>query len=198
METKPEIRKQIKDVRSHILPEEKDLWDDRLQVRLFAEQEMEHPVCVFCYISTGKEAGTRRIIETLWQRGIQTAVPKVSGSEMDFFFIQDWEETSPGTMGILEPSLKKMGSERLKRAVVQDGSVFLIPGLAFDKQGDRLGYGGGYYDKFFNRIQNITCTKIGIGYEFQIVKTIPRERHDCLLDKIVTPTQTIVCRRNKK
>ena len=198
METKHEIRNWIKEVRSQILPEEKALWDNKLQTRLFAEKEMEHPFCVFCYISTGTEAGTRLMIETLWQRGIQTAVPKVNGSKMDFFFIQNWEETSPGPMGILEPVSKKLEDEGQRPAVVQTGAVFLVPGLAFDKAGSRLGYGGGYYDRFFDRIRNIQCTKIGISYDFQIVKTVPRECHDYLLDKIVTPTQTIVCGRDKR
>ena len=123
MEIKHEIRNWIKEVRSQILPEEKALWDNKLQTRLFAEKEMEHPFCVFCYISTGTEAGTRLMIETLWQRGIQTAVPKVNGSKMDFFFIQNWEETSPGPMGILEPVSKKLENEGQRPAVVQTGAV---------------------------------------------------------------------------
>ena len=65
--------------------------------------------------------------------------------------------------------------------------------------GSRLGYGGGYYDRFLGRLegtQGKSCLKIGIAYDFQIFETLPKESHDCLLDWILTPTQTIACRRN--
>lgn len=191
--TKNEIRKEIKILRNQVSPEEKVQWDRQIAERLFGLPEMEAPSGVFCYIDTRNEAGTRLILTELWKKNRFVAVPGVNGAEMDFFSIQSLEETVVGSMGILEP---QKGSP----AFPQDGAVILIPGLAFGMDGSRLGYGGGYYDRFLGRLggkQEKRCLKIGIAYDFQIFETLPKEPHDCLLDRILTPTQTIVCRRNE-
>lgn len=192
METKNEIRKEIKILRNQVSLKEKAQWDRQIAERFFALPQIKAASDVFCYIDTRKEAGTRPILTELWKEKRFVAVPRVNGREMDFFWIQSLEETAAGSMGILEP-------QKGRPALCQDGAVILIPGLAFSMDGSRLGYGGGYYDRFLGRLegtQGKSCLKIGIAYDFQIFETLPKESHDCLLDWILTPTQTIACRRN--
>ena len=98
------------------------------------------------------------------------------------------EDTNAGAMGILEPK----GSDYL---LPEAGDIILVPAVALDSQGHRIGYGGGYYDRFFGSLQEKNCLKVGIIYDFQLFRQLPEQAHDCTLDRIVTPTQTIVCRR---
>lgn len=191
-ETKDGIRRKIKILRNQVSLERKAQWDQQIAERFFNLPEMKAASHVFCYIDIRKEAGTRLILKGLWEKNRLVAVPRVIGTEMDFFWIQSLEEAAVGTMGILEP-------QKGRPAYLQDGTVILIPGLAFGMDGSRLGYGGGYYDRFLGRPgenQKKNCLKIGIAYDFQIFETLPKDPHDCLLDWILTPTQTIVCRRN--
>lgn len=196
METKSEIRKKIRSLRRAVTSKEKAEWDRSLKDRLFELEEMKHPVSVFCYLDIRNEAGTRLILEELWQKNIPVAVPRVLGCEMEFFYIEDLSETRPSAMGILEPEPELLGSERSIPARPSHDSVIIVPAAAFSGNGIRIGYGGGYYDKYLNRFSNIMWKKIGLGYDFQLFDSLPYESHDCLLDQIVTPTQTIVCRRN--
>lgn len=195
MATKSEIRKAVRLFRRAVASDEKAKWDQSLKNRLFELEEMKCPASVFCYLDVHNEAGTRMILEELWKRNVPTAVPKVFGKEMEFFFIRDFSETSPSAMGILEPEL--LEPCRTIPARPYHGSVIIVPGVAFAPNGVRIGYGGGYYDKYLNRFSEVMWKKIGLGYEFQLFDSLPQEPHDCLLDQIVTPTQTIVCRRNE-
>ena len=197
METKNEIRKAVRSFRRAVAPEEKAKWDQSLKNRLFTLEEMKHPVSVFCYLDVRNEAGTRMILEELWKKNIPAAVPRVFGEKMEFFYIQEFSETSPSSMGILEPDLELLGAERSVPACPHHGSVIIVPGVAFAENGVRIGYGGGYYDKYLDRFSNVMWKKIGLSYDFQLFDSLPQEPHDCLLDQIVTPTQTIVCRRNE-
>lgn len=197
METKNEIRKAVRSFRKAVTSEEKARWDQFLKNRLFTLEDMKRPVSVFCYLDVRNEAGTRMILEELWKRNIPAAVPKVFGAEMEFFYIRDFSETRPSAMGILEPEPELLEPCRIIPARPHHGSVIIVPGVAFAPNGVRIGYGGGYYDKYLNRFSDVMWKKIGLSYEFQLFDSLPQEPHDCLLDQIVTPTQTIVCRRNE-
>ena len=115
-------------------------------------------------------------------------MPRVLGKIIKFSLINGLEDTKAGAMGILEPK----GSDYL---LPEAGDIILVPAVALDSQGHRIGYGGGYYDRFFGSLQEKNCLKVGIIYDFQLFRQLPEQAHDCTLDRIVTPTQTIVCRR---
>ncbi len=187
-EKKQEIRKEIAALRASLPDQKKVCWDKALKERLFAMEEFSFPSRVFCYIDIRKEAGTREILKELWDRNIPVAAPKVLGETIAFSLIKGLEETKAGAMGILEPK----SSDYL---LPEDGDVILVPALALDYQGRRVGYGGGYYDRFLGRLKGRNCLKIGLIYDFQLFPQVPAQAHDCILDRIVTPTQTIICRR---
>lgn len=101
---------------------------------------------------------------------------------MDFYAIHDLKECAPGYMGIPEPPLDAapfVFKEEQKEEV-----LMILPGLAFDERGKRLGYGGGFYDRFLK--EHKLCTKMGIGFEFQCVEKVPGNEQDIDVDMIVT------------
>lgn len=136
--------------------------------------------------------------------GIDIAYPRVNEDRitMDFYLVNNLSELISGYMGIEEPAAKK---ERLICNVCnynndrQRDIVVMMPGLAFDITGSRIGYGGGFYDRYLKNASDIylgNIIRIGIGYDFQIMDTemIVSEAHDIKLDYIITGTHIFNCR----
>mgnify|MGYP002530928218 CR=1 FL=1 len=92
-------------------------------------------------------------------RRIHVAVPRVAGREMDFYEIHDMTDLQPGYQGILEPA------EYCPKVEATEG-MMLLPGLAFDREGHRVGYGGGYYDRYLTAYPD--CIRAGIAYRMQV------------------------------
>ena len=141
---------------------------------------------VLVYVSTPEELCTLQLIESLLAGGIEVYVPKVSGKEMFFYRINSLDDLKPGYMKILEP---KDTCERLDDS---DGVPLIIfaPGLAFDKHGYRLGYGGGYYDRYLKSCidKKIEYKCLGLAFSpFLWTKDmIPSEVTDICIDGVVT------------
>ncbi len=141
---------------------------------------MELPVIaeadtVFTYVSTETEVDTILFIEAMLSFGKTVAVPKCEGKEMRFYAIDSLADLDTGAFGILEPK----GTEEItdyKR------SVCITPALSFDEKGFRMGYGGGYYDRF---LADYTGTSIGICYEDFIGETVTEE-YDLPVKIVVT------------
>lgn len=180
---KGRIRQKMKKLRGQVSEDRRACWDRKLAKRLFSMDEWKQECCVYCYISVRNEAGTEALIQELWDRNISVAVPKVQGKDMDFYYINSMEDLEPGAMGIPEPK------SACRKAVSQDAPV-IVPGLAFSQDFSRLGYGGGYYDRFFEKEPK--HLKIGICYEFQLEPELLSEPWDTDMDVIVTPDRCLV------
>ena len=147
-------------------------------------KEFKDSKVVMFYVSFNSEVDTHEMIkEALKSKRI--AVPKVVEGEMQSALIIDFDQMIPsGKFNILEPiELLKIEPKNI--------SLIIIPGIAFDRKGHRIGYGYGYYDKFLRKISK--AVKIGIAFDFQIVDKIPNEAHDVPLDSIVTEKEVIKC-----
>ena len=105
-----------------------------------------------------------------------TATIKVQGEIMHFYEITALSDCVPGAFGILEPA----GEEKDR---ITTPGFMLVPGLAFDKNGNRLGYGGGFYDKYLASHEEIITA--ALGYDFQIVEKVPSEPHDKKMDYLI-------------
>ena len=140
---------------------------------------------IFIYISLNKEVDTYGIIRQAWADGKKIYVPKVLGrNEMNFYKLDSFEDTKPGRMGILEPASDVVADVR--------DALIIMPGLAFDYDLNRIGYGSGYYDKYLADHKDMNFIKIAISYDFQIYKQLDAiEEHDERLNMIVTPTMII-------
>lgn len=137
---------------------------------------------VYCYISFGGEADTRKLLSWLWEQQIPVAAPRVEGTRLSFSWICSMEDLEPGFHGILEP--KSSCCQANDRT-----AVVIVPGAAFSEAGERLGYGGGFYDRFF--MEEPEHERIGLAYEFQILKNLPVEAHDVIMNQVVTESRVI-------
>ena len=143
---KSSLRSNYLSVRAAIPPERKELSDSAILSQLYGFPIFDGARLVLSYVSFGPEVGTRTLIDLLLGQGRRVAVPRVNRAacSMTFHEISSLGELEPGTMGILEPA-PDSPAVPVEGMV---GSVCLVPGLVFDGAGHRVGYGGGYYDRF--------------------------------------------------
>ncbi|MCU6746716.1 5-formyltetrahydrofolate cyclo-ligase [Faecalicatena acetigenes] len=143
---------------------------------------------LYCYVSFGTEVCTHRIIQHALENEKKVAVPKVSGPhKMDFYYIRSLDMLKPGFKGILEPE------EKAPLANGEKGLLF-VPGLAFDPQGNRLGYGGGFYDAYISTHPKLVCC--GLFYSIQQAEKLPVEAQDKQLQMIITEKGCLPCCQN--
>lgn len=137
---------------------------------------------ILTYVNYGKEVSTRPVIEAAWKKGIPVAVPKVvSPGKMEFRYIESFQDLEPGTMGILEPK------DYCRPLEVSQNRLIIMPGVAFDKEGNRVGYGGGFYDRWIaENASEGDDFKVALAFETQMVDAIDAEEHDLKPDVIIT------------
>lgn len=180
--TKQEAREQMKQYRRQLSKEEREKKSRIICAKLMKMEAMRQQKCFFPFVSYGTEVDTIPIIEQVLQEGrMKVAVPRVKQEtvgEMDFFAISSLDELSRGYQGILEP----VTQERIEASE----GVMLLPGLAFDRQKNRAGYGGGYYDRYLERYRKETLVTVAVAYDFQIVDSLEADCHDIRPDWIVT------------
>ncbi len=136
---------------------------------------------ILFYMSFNNEVDLRPAIEKAWDEGKQVVLPRVNARKktMDCYRVTSFAQLVLSKYGILEPVVEE--AKRVDPALLD---VVIVPAVAFDKQGYRLGYGGGYYDRFFSRYGD--CTRIGVAYPEQIVDTVYPESHDQKVHFIIT------------
>ena len=128
---------------------------------------------VACYVSLPYEVETRRLIQRMLALGKRVAVPKVWGASLRLFEVSDLDrDLAPGAFGVPEPT-----PERLRPVAPKDVDAVVVPGLAFDRRGHRLGHGLGYFDRFLARLPKTTPT-IGLCFAFQLHDRLPTRPHD--------------------
>lgn len=162
-----------------------DEGDRRLKSAQIAEKLFCLPVWkeaqnLLVYVSCAAEVFTHKIIETALAQGKHVFCPKVIGRTMEFYRIRSFAELKPGFRGILEPERNDEIFSKTKPALV------LVPGTAFDKEGHRIGYGGGYYDRYlgsFSADGGIYC--IGLCFSCQLADRIEPMEHDFSMDLVI-------------
>ncbi|QXM05333.1 5-formyltetrahydrofolate cyclo-ligase [Crassaminicella indica] len=146
---------------------------------------------IMVYISFRNEVNTSLIIEDLLRSNknviIPISIPKTKELILSKL-LDPKKELKEGSYGILEPKeeyIRKVDKELL--------DLILVPGVAFDKRGYRIGYGGGYYDRFLDKLST-NVPAIALAFDFQIVDKIPNDAFDYPVDYIITETQLIQCK----
>ena len=165
-----------------------------IRKHLLELEVFERAGSVLMYLPTRGEVDTWPLIDHFWQQGVNVLLPRCRDHEpgtMDVHIVRSKDDLGPGHFGLIEPKLSRT-------VPVSDLclEVILIPALAFDRQGFRLGYGGGYYDRFLARLSNHPLL-IGLAHDFQVVDLLPREPWDQPIDMIVSPDGIIVTQRDK-
>lgn len=139
---------------------------------------------VLMYLPIRGEIDTWPLLEDFWMRGVRVFLPRCRDGEpgaMDVHRVRFKEELEIGHFGLTEPSPARTLPEKKPKL-----DVIVVPGVAFDYLGYRLGFGGGYYDRFLARLFDKPLL-IGLAYDFQIVDRLPKESWDQVLDMIVSP-----------
>lgn len=142
---------------------------------------------IMTYIATKGEVDTYPLIKYGLDKGVGICVPRTfkQTNEMEPVRINDLDrDLQPGSYGIPEPV-----TELTKSVSISDIDIVIVPGVAFDESGYRLGFGGGYYDKFINSLAPST-KNIALAYEFQIFEKLPRDSWDKPVHAIITEKQT--------
>ena len=149
---------------------------------------------VALYVGVRGELGTQDLLRAAWQASMLVWLPRVRRSEpgfMDFVACSGPDQLRPGPLGLLEPhdSLPGFGPEAAggsgaAAAHPLSPDLALLPGVAFDLAGGRLGYGGGYYDRFLEK--GFTCPRVGLCFEFQLVESLPLAPWDQRVNYICT------------
>jgi 5-formyltetrahydrofolate cyclo-ligase len=178
---KKSLRKQMRVLRDSVSPQEKELYDQNIFSKITTSAFYRESKNIFIYVSFGSEVETHSIIEQAIKDNKTVYVPKVINREegMAAVKITALSELKASSFGILEPETI---SEEAKPWQLD---LILIPGLAFDKRGGRLGYGAGYYDRFLNDAKPET-NKIGIAYSCQVIDEVPMDEKDIFVDSIIT------------
>ncbi len=190
MTEKSELRAVLLKKRDAIPAEVRRAKDRLIRERLLSLGEIREAKVFFFFASFRSEVDTIVPMKTLLAEGKRIVLPKVDRQNhlLLLYEIKDLEELVSGYMGIPEPSV--LSEDRM---VAVDGlDTVIIPGAGFDAAGNRIGYGGGYYDRLLSPIQR-DVTIIAPAYEEQIVESIPTEPHDVRVGMIVTDRRVIRC-----
>ncbi len=173
---KQALRKQIREQKRALTPEEIDAASSRLGELFAASQLYQQAKTIYGYLPYNQEVRTVPMLQRALREGKRIAVPKVYGEEMRFIYLEDFSRVAPGYAGIPEPMDDGPVAED-KTALV------LMPGLAFDKEGHRIGYGGGFYDKFL--AAEPEHPTLALCYEFQMRPQLPTEEFDIPVDCVL-------------
>ncbi|WP_028844495.1 5-formyltetrahydrofolate cyclo-ligase [Thermodesulfovibrio thiophilus] len=183
--TKQEIRSRMLERRKNIDEQIKKQKNLKIASSFIHFLETNSIKSILLYASFGSEVDTWMIFQYCINKSIKTAFPKVNkkSNRLELFWVDKIEELTPGYKLILEPSTSK-------RALIENIDVIAVPGVAFDKQCFRIGYGGGFYDRLLLHKKGFA---IGLAYEEQIVDKLPVLAHDKRVDLIITDERVISC-----
>ncbi len=148
---------------------------------------------IFIYVNFRSEVETLFLIKRFLSDNKKISVPitHVHQKRMEAVYIEDIKkDLTPGYCGILEPTVERIAANVMPPEKID---VVIVPGSVFDKQGGRFGYGGGYYDRFLEKIPS--ALRVGLAFDLQIVKEIPLQKHDEILDLVISEKRTIAVER---
>ena len=172
------IRKQMKQLRADMTRTERFEKSMQIFEKLITVPEFKRADRIYTYVSMDNEIDTIMLIDYSLSIEKRVFVPRVSGKDMEFYEISDISELSPGYMGIYEPDING------KEPDYSRTGFMCMPGLAFDRSYNRIGYGGGFYDRYLS-VEN-KLYKAALAYEAQLLESIPARDVDVRPDMIVT------------
>ena len=173
---KQALRRIIGEKKRAMTAQEIEAASARLAERLYATEVYRRARSLYVYLSFNQEVRTRPIIERAWADGKRTAVPKLVGGELAFIWLDGFERLRANGYGILEPASDAPLAD-------DEAALVLAPGLAFDALGHRVGYGGGYYDRWI--AAHPGHPTVALCYGFQRVDALETEPHDVPIDLVI-------------
>lgn len=177
------IRRQMREQKRALTPRQIEAASEALAQRLFSHPLYRDASAIYGYLSYNQEVRTAPILRRAWQDGKRVAVPRVTDEgKMVFLWLDERSVIAPGYCGIPEP----LGGEAAHDAT----ALVLMPGLAFDAAGNRMGYGGGFYDRFL--AEEPQHPTIALCYDFQLFPQLEAQAHDRPVDVVLSQSITEV------
>lgn len=177
---KNEIRKKVLDIRNSIPDELRGEKSVRIAEMLCGMPCFVGASSILIYRHFRSEAETTLLMERSWKAGKRVFCPRVNGKTMEFFLVRTWEDFEQGCYGIQEP---KSECEAFKEHP-EEQALVIIPGAAFDRNRNRIGYGGGFYDRYLAKHPGLET--VAVCFEEQIVEQIPAGLYDIRPQRIIT------------
>lgn len=180
---KQELRKKLKRIRALIPKDEARAKSLELTKTITGSEAYRRSESVMTYVSFGSEVQTQALLKQILTDKKRLFVPLCDVSLKIMFPVEigSVDQLETGSYGILEPKKELLESGVLKIGDKTDIDLAIVPVLGFDKHGGRLGYGGGYYDRF---LEGYTGVSVGIAFSECLVESVPAEKHDIKLGKI--------------
>ncbi|SEN40043.1 5-formyltetrahydrofolate cyclo-ligase [Lihuaxuella thermophila] len=182
MSDKRSLRQRLLQVRNQLAPGYMSECSEQIcrtlvQLPIFQEAES-----ILFYMPFRNEVDVKPAMNAAWKQGKEVILPKAYPEDrsMRCFRVKDLAELKTGAYGIAEPP-----EDREREVKPRQIPLVIVPGVAFDREGYRLGYGGGYYDRFF-AAQSLNSKRVGVAFPEQIVETVFPEEHDQRMDVIIT------------
>ncbi|MBR4934718.1 MAG: 5-formyltetrahydrofolate cyclo-ligase [Anaerotignum sp.] len=178
---KKKLREEALTKRNNIPAEAREKKSESAAVHILKSEAFRKAEKVFTFVNMGAEIETREIIKQAWKEGKIVAVPKTEKRRVMYFIpIDSFDDLQEGRFGVMEP--KGTAEDAIVPAI---DDLFLVPGALFDRKKHRIGYGGGYYDTYFEKYKGYR--KVGLAFSEQISDIfLPAEAYDVPLDDIVT------------
>jgi len=163
---------------------DKDALSEAICRRFAAMPEYSAARTVMVYVGVRSEVRTLPLLKAAIEQRRRVVVPYCVGSELQLFLLESLDDLASGTYGILEPrsELRAPPSGRVEAGQID---LVMVPGLAFDRRGGRLGHGKGYYDQFLPRLRQDVLA-VGVAYECQLLGEVPMLPSDVFMDRVIT------------
>ena len=185
-----DVKEKKKSIRQELLKklrsqdkEQRRLKSEKIRRKLYAHEKFKTADTVMFYIAEDIEVDTEQMIRDSLKSGKKIAVPItiVSQNKLIASLLIDFDkELSKGPYGILQPK-----SDFVRPVALKKIDLIIVPGVAFDSRGHRLGHGTGYYDRFLSKITENVLT-IGLAFDFQLVDNIPTSSHDIAVKELIS------------
>lgn len=186
---KKELRSEILAERGKLTKNQHEKYSENIIDKILNSDFYKNAKTIMCFISFGDEVDTHNFIKKSIQDGKRILVP-ITISEprhLKVSLLESFEELEPGFYNILTPK-----EEFLRFKDPQEIDLVITPGVAFDRDGYRVGYGGGYYDRFLSNIPHVPA--IAIAFDLQLIDQVPKEHFDIPVDYIFTEKEIIKCK----
>lgn len=174
---KKEIRKLVFQRRREA--DSRKLREDSLAIceKIMQTQAFLHASAVYVYMDCKGEVSVRPLLETAWRQGKRTAAPRVTGAgEMKYYYITSYADVAPGYYGIPEPVTQEEAHD--------EDALLIVPGVAFDRNRHRCGYGQGFYDRYL--AAHPAHPTIALAFDFQIMDEVPADPYDIFPQMLIT------------
>ena len=187
-ESKRRLRQQMSRLRKDLTPADSARAGQSAAIALIDLGLARRAQRIGLYAALPYELPTRPLFDAVVEKGGVALLPRSADpTGLEFFAVEHWEDLRPGAFGVLEPQNDGAAVRWMP------GDLVVVPGVAFDEDGYRLGHGKGYYDRAFATELGDVPTLVGFGYEFQIVDAVPHDRRDRQMDAIVTDQKVRDC-----